>query len=357
MEEKLQELKKTCVEQLFSYPNVNLKKKLVMLLKMTLKGINKDYIDKNLWPNGLILMALALDYKLYHNDEIKLIIEKYFQAWKKKKFKMTQIDNALSVYALMQVEDDISLEKIEVLEKKMYDLIINYPIDDEKNLPYRKQRNELIYIDTLGIVCPFLCKYGVKYKNKESIDLGVMQFKNFLKNAIDSRTGLPYHGYNTKKKYKEGIIGWGRGIGWILIGLIECIEILREGEDYEFLKKSYQEMISKVMNYQTEQGFFTWQLECLEGHIDSSATSMIGYSLCKAMLLNILGKEYSEKIDKITKALDNLTINGKVNEASGECGGFSVYPQKYDSYPWSIAPTYMLYILDKGCRKIGDKNG
>ena len=129
------------------------------------------------------------------------------------------------------------------------------------------------------------------------------------------------------------------------------------------------------LKYIREDGYVSWQLSAMEGPADTSATAMIGYALIKAEWdAKSIGKKQNKtkeeniflttiesvrqqdggmekKEEKIKEALLRSGRQGKVFQCSGECHGFSEYPQHYGSYPWSVGPTARFLLLYELCQR------
>lgn len=93
-------------------------------------------------------------------------------------------------------------------------------------------------------------------------------------------------------------------------------------------------MINSVVKFQDSEGYFKWMLSAEDGHVDSSATSMIGYSIKRGIDLNLLDFNYSMYAEKSLSAILKSTINGRVFDSSAECKGVSMYPQRYEWNLW-----------------------
>ena len=153
----------------------------------------------------------------------------------------------------------------------------------------------------------------------------------FLKNGMDERSGLPYHGYDEKSGVKFGIIGWGRAVGWLLLGLAG--ESLQEMGNPEITART-ERMLGEILERIREDHLFSWQLDCLEGPADTSATGMICYSL-----LRMKKTGSSEKVERALeqaaeKLFSMVSEDGKIGQASAECTDFAQYRQQYGNYPW-----------------------
>ena len=97
--------------------------------------------------------------------------------------------------------------------------------------------------------------------------------------------------------------------------------------------------------------FFSWQLEAVEGPADTSATGMICVGLKQGIAAGVLaGEKYENALTAGSHALERSVRDGRVYRCSGECEGFSRYPQCYGAYPWSLGPALEVFRLgaDKG---------
>jgi hypothetical protein len=73
---------------------------------------------------------------------------------------------------------------------------------------------------------------------------------------------------------------------------------------------------------------------------------MILYAAAKAVALGLF--EYhtlSVTFERGLTALQSAYRDGQMSSCSAECGGFSIYPQTYGSYPWGNAPTIAFLAL------------
>ena len=138
-----------------------------------------------------------------------------------------------------------------------------------------------------------------------------------------------------------------------MLAMADGIEYIPEGTERQYIIDAFQKLMESALQYHREDGYFSWQLPAMEGPKDTSATAMIGYALKKGRNYfnhngnqeqNSFGKGdkkstvVEEVIEKIEAALISSCKNGKIYDCSGECHGFSQYPQVYGTYPWSLGP-------------------
>ncbi len=229
---------------------------------------------------------------------------------------------------------------------KLANYLFEHPRDKYGSLPYRTKGASNIYVDSMGMICPFLSRYGKLTNNQKAVDLAVALLVNYLKYGIDEKKLLPYHAYNADSKCKLGIIGWGRGVGWLMIGLVDSLEYIDSSHNqYSILNRAFRDIVDSVIKYQHENGYFSWQLEALEGPVDTSSTSMVAYAIRKGINIGLLDESLSYNTNLALCALQESTRNAIVGDCSAECQGLGLYPQKYDSFPWAVGPTTALLSL------------
>lgn len=213
----------------------------------------------------------------------------------------------------------------------------NYPQNETGSFPYRaNQKNGYVFVDGIGLACSFLYRYGMAFEKQEYLELAVKQIVNFLAYGMDTATGLPYHGYDVTDGCKYGIIGWGRAVGWLLRGMAAC---LRSEYGRERLAEPYIALVNATLSYQRKDGYFSWQLQALDGPADTSATGMICAALKQGIELGILTEDtYSQALLAGRCAIERSVKDGRVYQCSGECLDFAQYPQRYGAYPWALGP-------------------
>lgn len=338
--------------ELFHYPKRGFGYGLKRGIKI-LTGRKQEPKDGINWPNGLLAKSLVDYYMQNKNSEEALIIlkclKKYYNKWIRKGCKMFYLDDAFSGMALIDLHQITGEEKYKKAADAMFRFLKEHEIDGEGSFPYRpKQKNGYIFADGVGLVCPFLCKYGSTYQDINATNLAVTQIQNFINRGMDEKTGLPYHGYHCESSVKYGIIGWGRATGWLMIGMAESLAYMDPSEpDYEMIKQKYRRIVDKVEAYQLENGLYSWQLGAKEGPVDTSATAMILYAIARSLDTKVLIGIHKSRMMRGREALWNCVKEGKIYDCLAECHGFGMYPQVYGAYPWSLGPALSLFAITK----------
>lgn len=317
-------------------------------------GKKQEPLDKINWPTGLLAKSLMDYYMQNKNSEEAFIIIKclkqYYDRWIKGGCKMHYIDDAFSGIALIDLHQITGDEKYKKAADTMLSYLFHHETDEMGSLPYRpEQKNNYIFADGIGMICPFLCKYGSTYGDMNAINLAITQIQNFIALGMDEKTGLPYHGYQYESGVKYGIIGWGRAVGWLMIGMSESLAYMEESNaGYEVIKQAYRRLVDKVEAYQLDGGLYAWQLEAREGPVDTSATAMILYAIARSLDTKILIGIHKSRMMRGREALWNSVKEGRIYGGLAECQGFSMYPQVYGAYPWTLGPALSLFLITNG---------
>lgn len=281
----------------------------------------------------------------------------YYMRWIKKGMPLAVLDDLLAGETLLCIYGEIengasdfggklTKDRVKAALDRMASYAAEHPKDAAGSFFYRPANGEkTVFVDSVGLTAPFLYRYGEMFDKQEYRELALRQITNFLSCGMDEATKLPYHGYDTANACKYGIIGWGRSVGWLLRGMTGCMT-----SEYgrEKVGAPYMALVERALAYQRLDGCFSWQLQALEGPVDTSVTGMICTALKEGMELGILaGEAYESALSAGKDALEKSVREGRVYDCSGECEGFSCYPQRYDAYPWSLGPALTVLQADQ----------
>ena len=348
----------TACDELLTYGLWDAKTKVKRWIKKHIYRKPVDVEDLIFWPTGLIAVGLwncrpTADSAV--RQKIDSSLSAYFRRWEERKNPISYLDDLLAGEAFLAAYEEYSRNKKEsniVDEKneeqyrqaieKLAEYALSYPTDEMGNLQYRANHNNgHIFVDSIGLICPFLYEYGRFFEKNECMELAVKQIANFLAYGMDGTTGLPYHGYEVQTACKYGIIGWGRAVGWLLRGMAGC---MTTEYGMERLKDSYVGLTDTALAYQRKDGYFSWQLQAVDGPADTSATGMICAALKQGIELGILtDSKYEQALQAGAGAIEKSIKGGRVYDCSGECEGFGQYPQRYNAYPWALGPALSVF--------------
>ena len=355
-EKMIEELKEQMKYDLFHYPERTRKEELKYRIKRLLRPLQTPRRDPYFWPQAFMCQALEAA------KEWEILVQ-YYDGFCRAGMPVSQPDHVMNGYSLVYVYDKTGKAKYKRMMDSIYQYVLSYYEEYHHTLPYRRNHPTHMYVDALGMVVPFLCRYGDRFQVGEAIELGQKLLMEYLDKGMDKETGLPYHGYDLITGVKYGIIGWGRAVGWLLMAMADSVEYMKEGREKEKIVKAFQGLVKACFSYVQSTGYFGWQLETLEGPADTSATSMIAYAVAKGKnkaflwgegepdelmekIIGDTGMSVKEAMDRMERALFLSFEKGRIMDCSGECEGFSRYPQVYGSYPWSNGPG-LRFLLEK----------
>ena len=357
---QIQEMIKPAAAMLDTYPVVTTKQKIKQWIKTCVPGMTPEKAERYSWPQALLAMGLLQAYEQTKDKTALSSVFSYLRRWKNSGYPISHVDHVMNGSVALWTEEILTREKREDAEslealwicREGADICAGWIKAAKKTadgiLAYRSQHPDWLFADTLGMLCPFACRYGVQKQDKELLNLGIRQLELFFQKGMDEKTGLPYHGYDEKTGMKYGIIGWGRACGWMLLGLSQSIlwiseqsaacpssrSVAREGCNRLLLLQ--QQLLDSVFAWQRADGGFSWQLQAREGHRDTSAEGMIGYGAWLAAETAAVqrSEQWSPALSRLAATMQTSIQKGYVTDCSGECKGFAEYPQVYGTYPW-----------------------
>lgn len=330
---------------LMSYPDTTWSVQAKRIIKNLLFS-KPLYLDRFSWPNALLAMAIEQMSLVETDIQGQLLLREYYQMWMNKKMKMVSPDDVLSGYSLLYLYEQSQNENYLKSADRIAIYLEEYKKTTSGILPYRATQPEDVYVDSIGIVVPFLARYAYVRANQRAARMATDQLVHFLDHGMDTHTGLPYHGYHAKTGVRQGIIGWGRACGWLLLGMAEYLIWIKDTQyhdifpgEYVRIKEEFCNLVTRIERYRVKEGYFTWLITASEGPVDTSATALMAVAVLRAGQADILEKQTALNIAKRgMKAIAQSQTEGRIENCSGECEGFGRYPQDYASYPWSIGP-------------------
>ena len=312
---------------------------------MVIDMINGKYKNNNIqsWQLGGLLLGLCECNDKEAKEAINKLIIKLIDKDGNWVTKPTNVDCGLLSYAILKNSKDYKKIKpamdysIGIIEKNICeDGMIAYTSD--KNVDER-------YVDTLGFVCPFLQLYSNIYAEEKFSKISLEQINQYNKYGLLHDTYLPNHAYNPKNKLPLGEYGWGRGVAWYVIGLIDTYIEIKDSDEKLILKQNIKNVADSYINYQREDGGFGSILQN-ERTYDSSATAVLAYfySRCYEIFEN---PKYLEVSNKCLQKIKSVTrITGKVDWCQGDTKDIGVHSQTFDIMPFAQGFTLRAALIN-----------
>ncbi len=365
------------IEQLSNIMDVSFGQRMKDVAKKAL-GRSVRTKDPMFWPSGMLMLGLA---STLESEGAKEALIEHIKRWREDyNGRIDFVDDALAGFSMIKLFESTRDDKIAKAIEDIYNYLKDSPKDKLGAIIYNPGKgNTNIFADGIGQSVMFLSSHiNMKLKNRSEtfrgetntnieyysesdylaeIQLVYSQLVNFYTYGRDNRSGLIYHGYSLVDKpqpekdgftcEKKGLLGWGRAVGWIMLGLSEAAlmeknlsignKAVKEWSFFDIIPW-YNDMVRVVLDYQRQDGAWSWLIQAVEGHIDMSATGMIAYSLARGITYGVISEDLLEitkaALSKAKTAMLEHTENGVVKDALSSCDDFGVHYQNYGVYPW-----------------------
>ncbi len=323
--------------------------------------------DELFWPQGMLLLGLL------EAGEIQTV-QDFFDRWIRRGSAVVYPDDALAGYVLVRLYEQTADERYLAGMHRIAEYLSQTERNEERMIVYQPGKPvQNIAADGAGMAALFLARYAkclslsaaagapesaVEHKGEaadaadaartadaekttsaayaeECAEDAKRQITDFLRCATDAETGLPRHGFDLASGRQKGLAGWGRAVGWLLMGMSECGSLGGQTEG----------LIRTILQYQREDGLIPWHLPAGDP-ADTSASGMIAWSL-----LNLsrngreeqlsgqkadepVSGEFREAACRILQGILPEISDGAVTGSLAECVDFGVHPQNYGHNPW-----------------------
>lgn len=273
--------------------------------------------ENSIWNQSILAKGIIRAYQYEANDDDITAVEDYCSSLLRSDYKLadkpSEIDEAAIGESFLFLAKATGKVRYRLVATELRDYVIQRFRNEGGAIGYRKKDPHERLVDAIGMMCPFMSLYGVQMRDEESQRCALVQLKDILDGGIDQNSGLPFHGIGGPKKLPIGLVGWGRGTGWLLVGLIDTYR----NQPSEALNSAVQKFARTIAGYQRQDGSWQTQLTS-ESADDSSALAMIGYFLQSAINLGCIDSQYQANVDRCVAKLKSLTrIDGTVDYAEG----------------------------------------
>ncbi|MBC7523433.1 MAG: glycoside hydrolase family 88 protein [Flavobacterium sp.] len=290
------------------------------------------------WQEASLLLGLYENYKKTFDLQIKKNIDLFIKSkiangnWVKTP---TEIDGVILAYAILNV-DWINHQENKPAYDAMWNLVQNL-IGEDGTAQYRKSMKNYRYVDTIGFICPFLITYGKLFKNEVAIDLGIKQITSFNQNGMFKDLFLPCHTYRIDSKMPVGLFGWGRGLGWYAIGLIDSWkELPNDHPEKVILTNSVIAFANTIMKFQNPNGSWNWIVSSPEAQADSSTTATLAWFLANVSSEKTISERSLESKNRALQFLMTVTRrDGAIDFSQGDTKAIGVHSQTFDILPFT----------------------
>jgi len=129
-----------------------------------------------------------------------------------------------------------------------------------------------IWIDDMFMITAVQAQAYRATKDEKYIDRAAKEMVLYL-DEIQLDNGLFYHS-------PEAHYSWGRGNGWMAVGMAELLRILpKNNPNYDRIMEGYKKMMAALLKYQTESGMWRQIIDDEEAWKETSCTAMFTYAM------------------------------------------------------------------------------
>lgn len=300
------------------------------------------------WTTAILAWGVAWSHRAFGDRADRAALESFFSRHLDRGSiagRLRSLDDAMHGYPLLHLYASTGAGRYERALHQTADFLMKKLRKSPRGaIPYRESRPDVLFVDSIGMICPFLAHYGRLFSAPEATAAAVLQMTEFLRRGLDSASKLPYHAYREGDAEQLGLSGWGRGTGWLAIGMVDALEhIPADHPDHFGLVAGLRAVLDAAAGRQDGTGAFRWHLTDPTARTDTSATAMIGYAIARAVSLGYLEAAATTRARRCLDVVRAATAeDGAVGGASGECGGLGRYSQEFGSYPWAQGPALAL---------------
>lgn len=287
------------------------------------------------YPKAYLFAGLT-DFGIAQNDssvmnKVAIYFEKYINQNGTPSFIFNKVDQTPFGIAAINLFNYFNNEKYKTMADYIYNELVSRADDQLKLIPYRFFHDKRYLNDTIGMICPFLIRYGTKFQSKEAIVLARSQLEYYTKHGVDKDSFLPAHAIDKVNNIKIGSINWGRGIGWYFIGLSDYLTITG---DFSFRNETIR-LITTLNKLKTKEKIWT-QFPGSSPKFDASTTTMFMYCIN-----SVLPGTYSK--NDIFDILSKYLYKGVISSTSGDTYGVNHYSRSFGDS--ELSQGFLLMLL------------
>lgn len=298
------------------------------------------------WQNAAIILGL---WEKGDHDGARASAARFLEStgnWRKPP---VAVDACMLAYAILKTAEDTAAVKpamdfmISLVERNT---------DEQGLIAYTNKHDPNRYVDTIGLVCPFLALYSRVYHCPRYEALAFSQLKFYHDHGLLAETNLPNHAVNGQTRLPLGVYGWGRGAAWYVLGLADTYPELSSDTNRAAVRMWISDAAQSYCAFQRDDGGFGSILQ-IDASYDSSATAALAwfYATCAELLDSAA---YADRADRCLQKLKTVTrITGKIDWCQGDTKGIGIFAQTYDIMPFAQGLALRAMEIRRKARKHG----
>jgi unsaturated rhamnogalacturonyl hydrolase len=221
-----------------------------------------------------------------------------------------------------KTKDNRYLVAMQTLKKQLE----GQPRTDSGGFWHKQIYTNQMWLDGLYMGEPFYAQYTVMFENGKNLNDVAKQFEEIQLHATDPKTGLLYHGWDSKKlmPWANKETGnspnfWSRALGWYAMALVDALDYFPKDHPKQKELVGYLNNVSAALaKFQDEKTGLWYQVTDKGGekgnYLEGSGSSMFAYAFAKGANKGYLPSKYKKLANK---AFDGLTTKLMKVDADG----------------------------------------
>lgn len=257
------------------------------------------------------------------------------------------VDAALLAYAVAEKDTLPAMRRVKMLIDKLK--------GEQSTIPYRATLPTKRYVDTVGFVAPFLYTYAALNDDDSAAGLAKAQIREYL-DRLHPVIGFPPHSFDVATGAPSGVYDWGRGIGWLAIGLVESHRVLQRypnvgtADDRQLIDDAIVNLCDNLLKYQHKDGGFGYFVCDASAFSEGSASVLAGLLILEAYFITDK-TEYIEATTRLLTFLRSITQrNGALDMCQGDTKGVGMYSSRFGYMPFAQGMLSLLLKRYGGCK-------
>lgn len=150
-----------------------------------------------------------------------------------------------------------------------------------------------VWVDSIYHVPPFLARLGCVTGESRWYDAALAEQAAHLCVLTPTGSPFPAHAYDTGARGVHGP-GWGRGVGWALLGMIDTLSLLPSGHPgYEAADEKVRALAEAVLDLQDATGCWRTVIDDREAYLESSTAAIFCAAFTKGHRLSVLDRRFA----------------------------------------------------------------
>jgi len=221
---------------------------------------------------------------------------------------------------------------------------------------FNRSRHNTMWADDFYMSCPFLARLYARMGDEESLEDIVKQTLGFVKKLYMPNEKIFSHIYFLDKAVKNSV-PWGRGNGWIALGMSEILlHLPKENPAFEIVRSAFADFCEGIAALQDECGLYHQVLNRPQSYLETSCTAMFALAMYRGVQNGWISDKFIKNADKGLEAILKFCVD-KDGVVYGVCMGsscsmdekyyFDLTTIKDDNHGTGIVLTLL-------CEKIGE---